>query len=81
MDLKDEIRGFIQSDLLAGQGAAVNDNDSLIESGVIDSLGIQKLLDFLERKFSVKLGDEEIVPENFETVASIAALIRAKVRG
>jgi len=81
MDIKNDIRDFIQSDLLRGRDVPLGPRDSLINAGIIDSLGIQKLLEFLERTFAVKISDDEIVPENFETIDSITDLIEAKVSG
>jgi len=52
--------------------------DDLIESGVIDSLGILKLLEFLESKFSINISDEELIPENFESIESIESFISRK---
>jgi len=79
MDPKSTIRNFIKMELAGGAGAPdIGDQDSLIEAGVIDSLGIQKLLAFLESQFSIKLRDEDIVPENFDTVENITRLVHAK---
>ena len=52
--------------------------DDLIESGIIDSLGILKLLEFLESKFSINISDEELIPENFESIESIESFISRK---
>jgi len=52
--------------------------DDLIESGIIDSLGILKLLEFLESKFSINIADEELIPENFESIESIESFISRK---
>ena len=52
--------------------------DDLIESGVIDSLGILKLLEFLESKFSIHIADEELIPENFQSIESIESFISRK---
>lgn len=51
----------------------------LLESGILDSLAIIKLLTFIEDQFSVEVTDEEFDPENFASVAAIAALIAAKL--
>lgn len=76
MDTKEFIRDFITREVL--QGARTNslqDNDQLIELGIIDSMGIITLLSFLEEQFNLQIPAEELVPENFATIATIATLI------
>ena len=53
-------------------------NSSLISTGVLDSLGLLKLLLFIEERFGLKVKDGEVHPSNFETVNHIAAFIEAK---
>jgi acyl carrier protein len=50
---------------------------ALIENGVLDSLGLQQLVSFLEREFDIELDDDDLVPENFETIGAIAKLIES----
>ncbi len=80
MHPKDEIRNFIRNNL-AGDLEVFNigDDDSLIDAGLIDSLGIQKLLAFLESHYKIKIEDYELTPENFESISKISALIETKV--
>jgi len=54
-------------------------NNNLITAGIVDSLGIVKLINYLENTFSIKIRDEDMVPENFETIECIANYIQ-KVR-
>ncbi len=78
MDNLEEIRGFIQSEIVRQKNAAALSNSaSLIETGVIDSLSIQVLIAYLEKKFSIRISDDEIVPENFETIEAIGNLVQA----
>jgi len=80
MDARDDIRDFIQVELSVGRDlAGLKDEESLLDAGIIDSLGIQKLLAFLEKHFGVKFKDDEIIPENFESVTRISNLIKAKI--
>jgi len=72
----DIVRGFISCELLQGTGETViGDDDQLIESGIIDSLGIMTMLSFLEDKFSLQMPTEDLVPENFASISTIAALV------
>ena len=79
MGSTDIIREFIQEELVKDKiNRIVGVGDDLINSGIIDSLGILKLLAFLESRFSIHIADEELIPENFDSVASINSLIRRK---
>lgn len=77
--IKDQIREFIQENLASVKGiSSFRDDESLMDSGVIDSLGIFRLVTFLEESFGVRIGDEEINPENLKTVDTIEQLVIAK---
>ena len=66
------IQEFIQKELIRGKNISDLDvTDNLIESGVIDSLGIQLLVSYLEKNFSISIADADLIPENFETVDAI----------
>ncbi|UCE07112.1 MAG: acyl carrier protein, partial [bacterium] len=58
---------------------SLNDEQSLIQSGIIDSLTIMKILYFLEETFKVKVSDDELIPENFETLNAINGLMQRKI--
>ena len=76
MNTRDTVREFIAVEIL--HDALTNpltDQDLLIESGIIDSLGIMTLLTFLEDKFSIQIPSEDLMPENFSSISSIAALV------
>ena len=75
----DPIMEFIKNQLVREKPMKnIGRGDDLIESGVIDSLGILKLLEFLESKFSINISDEELIPENFESIESIESFISRK---
>jgi len=59
----------------------LDDEEPLIESGIIDSLGILKILAFMDETFGVDLSSDQIKPENFKTVSSICALVDGKKNG
>ena len=52
---------------------------NLIEKGIIDSLGVQKILGFLESRFSIRIKDEELIPENFKSIEAIESFIKNKI--
>lgn len=76
---KKEIRLFIQTKIMKeGNIDDFKDTDSLIETGIIDSMGIQILLAYLEKTYSIKIADEELTPENFESIDAISVLVQSK---
>jgi acyl carrier protein len=78
-DAESRIRSFVTASFARG-GAAIDVETSLLDSGLIDSTGIFELVSFLEGEFGIQVADEEIVPENFETVRRIATFVDGKGR-
>jgi acyl carrier protein len=74
------INDYIVQECMFDQPDAVLDNDEhLIESGIIDSLGIFVLVGFLEKRFGVKIQPEDVVLANFRTVVAVKDLVAAKL--
>ncbi len=75
----DKIRAFIFDNFLfdAAEGALQND-DSFLEQGVIDSTGILELVTWLEEEFNMTVEDEELIPENLDSVNFLSAFIAKK---
>lgn len=80
MEINETIKGFIVTELLVEQGVvSLTDADPLIDSGIIDSFGIMALMSFLEEKFSIQITGEELLPENFESIMRISAMVEQKI--
>lgn len=78
-EIKEKVREFI-IDAAQGKGLEVaNDDDSLTESGVVDSLIIFRLVSFLEDNFGLRIADEEIVNENFRSVNAIESFVSERL--
>ena len=60
------------------QQDSVSDTDSLVDHGVIDSLTMMELIGFLERTYGIQVTDDELIPENFETLSAIASYVGQK---
>jgi acyl carrier protein len=76
---KDVIINFIKENFVMGRSDTIIDPSmSLIESGIMDSTGVLELVEFLESTFSIKIEDEELVPENLETIDNIIAFLNKK---
>lgn len=79
-DFTETIRNFIETELVSqGPRVSLSSSDSLIEKGIVDSLGVQILIAYLEKQFDVQIADTEIVPENFETIGSVVNFINNKL--
>jgi acyl carrier protein len=79
MSIEDRVRQYIVTGLnYPGSPADLTDDLPLIANGVIDSLGLMSLVSFIESDFALEVADEELVPANFGTLASIGSLIRSK---
>ena len=79
MQTKDQLRNYIFSELARDNySTKLSDNDSLLENGVLDSVAIVQLLSFIENNFGTIIDNEELIPENFETINSMYSLIKLK---
>lgn len=75
--MKDEIRSF-----LLENGATpvqkIQDQESLLEAGVLDSAAMLDLILFLEGRFGIQVGEDDMVPENFDSLDSIARYVTGR---
>jgi acyl carrier protein len=79
MAVAEEVRSFVVSELAPRRGVTgFDDDDDLLASGIIDSLGVTELVTFLEGRFKTTIDPEEVVPENFRSVSSIEAFLARK---
>jgi acyl carrier protein len=69
------IRSFVMERFPEARTRRLADDDSLLESGVVDSLGILEFVTFLEERFSMALEDDDLTPEHFNSVAAIASFV------
>jgi acyl carrier protein len=73
------ITQFIRENFIAGRSDVTLDPDqSLIESGIMDSTGVLELVEFLESTYGIRVEDEELVPENLETINNILKFLQTK---
>jgi len=79
MDTKEIIRGFMLNEFReSGFHAGLGDGESLVESGILDSLSILKLICFMDELFGVVLNEDELNPEKLNSIEAIAAFIERK---
>ena len=80
MNIEQEINSYVVSELMTGNPeAALDNNEPLIDSGIVDSLGIFMLIAFLEKRFDIKIQAEDVVLENFKSVNTIKQLVVARL--
>lgn len=79
MSVADALREFISRELPSGRRPEeLTDDFPLIRERVIDSLGIFQVVAFLEGEFGVEIGDDEVVLENFESIAALVEFVESK---
>jgi acyl carrier protein len=79
MQHKQAIKEFIVENFLFGEGNGLKDETSFLEEGIIDSTGILELVTFLEDEFSITVEDEELIPENLDSIGNVAAYLGRKI--
>ncbi|HLB08244.1 MAG TPA: acyl carrier protein [Gemmatimonadaceae bacterium] len=76
MTIATSLTAFIQAELVGEERALkVDASTRLIDSGLIDSMGLMQIIAFIEEQTGVRIPDEEVMPENFQTVDSMVRLI------
>jgi len=80
-DNKSKIRAFIVENFLFGNDADLNDETSFLEEGIIDSTGVLELVTFLEEEFEITIDDEELIPENLDSINNVTRYLESKISG
>ena len=79
MSIEQKLRQFIlENYMFTDDDAALKNNDSFLDMGIIDSTGILEVIFFLEENFGVTVDDDEMVPENLDSIDNLAAFIARK---
>lgn len=73
-----QIRDFVHGRFPLASSSNLDDQTSLLEGGIIDSLGILDLVSYLETEFSIQIDDEDFDPNNFQNVDQIAKFVAGK---
>ena len=81
MDIKHNITSYIEKNFLFGlSDKSFNDNDSFLDKGIIDSTGILEIVSYVEEKFGMEVKDEELIPDNFDSINKLVRYIERKTR-
>ena len=78
--MKEELHKFIVDNFLFGiEETPVSDDDSFLELGLIDSTGVLELVSFLEEHYGILIHDDELIPENLDSINSLERFLNKKL--
>jgi acyl carrier protein len=79
-NIKQRLKVFIREKfLIRYKDAALDENDSFLEKGIIDSTGVLELVNYIEDTFSIKIEDEELIPDNLDSLNKLEIFIKKKI--
>jgi len=80
MNIEQQIRDYIAKNLIfSNNGYHYADETSFLEEGIVDSQGVMELVLFVEDAFGVKVDDQDITPDNFDSITNLSAYVRRKI--
>lgn len=77
-EIQTTIREFVLQQFPAARKRETSDHDSLLEQGVVDSMGVLEIVTFIESTFEITLSDDELLSDHFESIAAMADLVHSK---
>jgi len=77
-DVRHELRHFIVQNFLFGQGQDLSDGTSFLENDILDSTGVLELVAYLEETCDIKVKDDELIPDNLDSIDAIVAYLGRK---
>ena len=80
IDSKGKIRSFIVDNFLFGDDDGLDDQISFLDSGIVDSMGILEIVNFINEEFQVTVADIELLPENLDSIDNIANYLSNKLQ-
>jgi acyl carrier protein len=78
-DIAGRVRAFLVDSFLLGDDDGFGNDESLLDSGIVDSTGVMEVVSFLEESFSISVDDDELVAENLDSVERLAAFVQRKL--
>lgn len=75
-----ELRDFIVENFLFGDELRFSDADSFLKQGIIDSTGVVEIIAFIEERYGIKVEDDEIAPDNLDSIEKLSRFIDRKAR-
>ena len=78
MNIEQTLEKFITEELMMSNATKLDPDQSLLDSGIIDSLSLLRVIAFIEDTFGVQVDDTELSPSNFETINMMVSMIESK---
>ncbi len=79
MLIEEKIKSFIQDNFLLGdKNRVIKEDESFLQGGIIDSTGVLELVNFIEETYKIKVEDEELIPENLDSIKNLVVYIQRK---
>jgi acyl carrier protein len=75
-----KVRSFVVDNFLFGNANGLEDDTSFLEAGILDSTGVMEVVAFLEQQFGVRVDEDELTPENLDSISSIGAFVSSKLQ-
>ena len=79
MSIQQQIHKYIVDNILFGDGQRLESDTSFQKQGVIDSMGVLDLIAFIESTYGIHIEDDELIPENFDTLGDISRFVERKL--
>ena len=79
MSLREQIRNFMLENFILENPEHLADDESMLEKGIMDSTGVLELVAFLESTYEIKVEDEELIPENLDSIKNIVNYLERKL--
>jgi acyl carrier protein len=76
--IEQKIHSFLLEKFPLARKTGIEKDTALLEKGILDSLGILDVVSFLESEFSITINDEELVPENFQSLGTLSSFVRKR---
>lgn len=80
-EVRATIKEFLLQNFLLGKGTVqIKDSESFLESGIVDSTGVLEFVNFLQETWSINVEDEELLPDNFDSIDNLTGFVTRKLR-
>jgi acyl carrier protein len=79
--IEEELRNFLMENFaIVSDAPPIGNTESLIETGIVDSTGLLELVSFIETRYGLEIPDQDLLPENFETIANISTYVASRMQ-
>jgi acyl carrier protein len=81
MNYIEPVREFVVENFLFGDSGRLSEDTSFLKSGVLDSTGVLELIGYLEEAFGITVEDDEVIPENLDSLRNVSNFVESKLNG